>query len=180
MRGNMKGISDLVKDLFSNLDSFTKDKTLELLQSVQDFVVNNNMVNEEQLDLELAHKIQRSRKKKNINFVHGPDYKHIYTRIVFPEDLNFYQTLFGGKMLAWLDTSGVLACNEEGYEAPVTVAMKDTNFLSSPGAGDIIKFYYQVLQKKRTYMWVQVVGYNMTKKMPIIDSEMRFMEGKKK
>jgi hypothetical protein len=58
--------------------------------------------------------------------------------------------------------------------------MKDTNFLSSPGAGDIIKFYYQVLLKKRTYMWVQVVGYNMTKKMPIIDSEMRFMEGKKK
>ena len=169
----MKEINQLIKSFFSmtNLDTLTKEKTLELLNAFQDFVVKSDMIDQETLDLELINKHKRCKKK---TFVSGPEYKHIYTRLVFPEDLNSHGTLFGGKILAWTDTSGALACNEEGYKSPVTVEMKDVYFLSSPSAGDVVKFFYQVLLTKKTYMWIRVIGVNIMKNnIPVIDSEMR-------
>lgn len=170
-------INTLLKTFFSSLklDSLTKEKTLELLNAFQDFVVKSDLIDEESVQLDLFSKLKK--KKKREDFETSNEFKHIYTRIVFPEDLNSHNTLFGGKMLAWLDSSGALACNEEGYILPVTVEIKDVFFLSSPEAGDVVKYYYQVLKKRRASMWIRIVGINVTQgNKEIIDAEMRFCD----
>jgi acyl-CoA hydrolase len=176
MEQEIKKSSNPLKEFFSNLhlDVLTKEKTLEILNAFQDFVINSKFIDEEKISLQLAHKIK---KRKKFDFS-ATDFTHIYTRIVFPEDLNPHGVLFGGKLLAWIDTAGALACSSDlKYVAPVTVEMQDVYFLSSPKAGEVIKIYYQVLEEKRTSVWLRVIALNISQNNSLaIDTEVRFVD----
>ena len=172
MEGNKNPLKEFISNL--HLDVLTKEKTLEILSAFQDFVVNSKFIDEEKISLQLAHKVK---KRKKFDFS-ATDFTHVYTRIVFPEDLNPHGVLFGGKLLAWIDTAGALACSSDlQFVSPVTVEMQDVYFLSSPKAGEVIKIYYQVLEKKRTTVWLRVLALNISQNnIPAIDTEIRFVD----
>ncbi|TSJ42933.1 acyl-CoA thioesterase [Mucilaginibacter corticis] len=66
---------------------------------------------------------------------------NFYTRKwVKPEDLNAHGTLFGGRLLAWIDEeAAIYAIIQLGTLSCVTKYMSEINFVSSARQGDIIE-----------------------------------------
>jgi acyl-CoA thioesterase YciA len=61
-------------------------------------------------------------------------------RWVKPEDLNPNGTLFGGKLLSWIDEEAVIyAMIQLDNKRVVTKYMSEINFVSSAKQGDIIE-----------------------------------------
>lgn len=59
---------------------------------------------------------------------------------VKPEDLNANYTLFGGRLLQWIDEEAALyAIIQLGNRKVVTKFMSEINFISAPEQGDIIE-----------------------------------------
>lgn len=59
---------------------------------------------------------------------------------VKPEDLNANQTLFGGRLLHWIDEEAALyAIIQLGSRSLVTKYMSEINFISAPRQGDIVE-----------------------------------------
>ncbi|UXX79676.1 acyl-CoA thioesterase [Reichenbachiella carrageenanivorans] len=70
---------------------------------------------------------------------------------VKPEDLNPNHTLFGGKLLAWIDEEAALygAIQLENQKV-VTKFMSEINFLSSARQGDIVEIGIEPVKFGRT------------------------------
>jgi len=70
---------------------------------------------------------------------------------VKPEDLNANGTLFGGRLLAWIDEEAALYSVIQ-LENPrvVTKFMSEINFTSSARQGDIIEIGIEVVKSGRT------------------------------
>lgn len=64
-----------------------------------------------------------------------------YTRkLIKPGDLNANNTLFGGKLLQWIDEeAGIYAMTKLGSGKVVTRHMSEINFISSAKQGDVIE-----------------------------------------
>jgi acyl-CoA thioesterase YciA len=59
---------------------------------------------------------------------------------VKPQDLNPRKTLFGGRLLCWIDEEAAICAIELlGNRSVVTKLMSEINFVSSAGEGDIIE-----------------------------------------
>ena len=66
---------------------------------------------------------------------------------VKPEDLNANQTLFGGKLLAWVDEEAALySIVQLENKRVVTKYMSEINFMSSAKQGDIIEIGIEVVK----------------------------------
>jgi len=66
---------------------------------------------------------------------------------VKPEDLNPNKTLFGGKLLAWIDEEAALySIIQLENQHVVTKFMSEINFMSSAVQGDIIEIGLEVLK----------------------------------
>ena len=66
---------------------------------------------------------------------------------VKPEDLNPNGTLFGGKLLAWIDEEAALYANIQlENQHIVTKYMSEINFMSSAKQGDIIEIGIEVVR----------------------------------
>lgn len=66
---------------------------------------------------------------------------------VKPEDLNANGTLFGGKVLAWIDEEAALySIIQLENKKVVTKYMSEINFMSSAEKGDIIEIGIQVVK----------------------------------
>lgn len=66
---------------------------------------------------------------------------------VKPEDLNANKTLFGGKLLAWIDEEAALyAIIQLENPKVVTKFMSEINFVSSAKQGDIIEIGMDVVK----------------------------------
>lgn len=66
---------------------------------------------------------------------------------VKPEDLNPNGTLFGGKLLAWIDEEAALYANIQlENQHIVTKYMSEINFMSSARQGDIIEIGIEVVK----------------------------------
>lgn len=64
-----------------------------------------------------------------------------------PEDLNPNQTLFGGKLLAWIDEEAALYVTIQlENKRVVTKYMNEINFISSAEQGDIIEIGIDVVK----------------------------------
>lgn len=64
-----------------------------------------------------------------------------------PEDLNPNQTLFGGKLLAWIDEEAALYVTIQlENKRVVTKYMNEINFVSSAVQGDIIEIGIEVIK----------------------------------
>ncbi|GGB66270.1 acyl-CoA thioesterase [Flavobacterium suaedae] len=66
---------------------------------------------------------------------------------VKPEDLNPNGTLFGGKLLAWIDEEAALySIVQLENQRVVTKHMSEINFMSSAKQGDVIEIGIEVLR----------------------------------
>ena len=67
-------------------------------------------------------------------------------RIVKPEDLNANGTLFGGKVLSWIDEEAILySIIQLENKRLVTKYISEINFLSSAVLGDIVEIGIEVV-----------------------------------
>ena len=66
---------------------------------------------------------------------------------VKPEDLNANGTLFGGKLLSWIDEEAILySIIQLENKRVVTKYMSEINFMSSAVVGDIVEIGIQVVR----------------------------------
>jgi len=88
---------------------------------------------------------------------------------VKPEDLNPNQTLFGGKLLAWIDEEAVIYAIIQ-LENPhvVTKYISEINFISAPVQGDIIELGIEALKFGRTSITLRVEVRNKLNRQPIL------------
>ncbi|UOX33236.1 acyl-CoA thioesterase [Flavobacterium sediminilitoris] len=80
---------------------------------------------------------------------------------VKPEDLNPNESLFGGKLLAWIDEEAALYTIIQ-LENPrvVTKHMTEINFMSSAKQGDIIELGIEVIKFGRTSLILKCEARN--------------------
>ncbi|TFG34650.1 acyl-CoA thioesterase [Candidatus Thorarchaeota archaeon] len=62
----------------------------------------------------------------------------IMTQTVFPNDVNNNGTLYGGRLLNWIDTLGSIVAKRHSRSAIVTVSIDSLNFLSPIRQRDIV------------------------------------------
>ena len=88
---------------------------------------------------------------------------------VKPEDLNANHTLFGGRLLAWIDEEVVLYCIVQ-LENPkvVTKHISEINFVSSAKQGDIVEIGIEVVKFGNTSMVVKCEVRNMMTRETIL------------
>lgn len=91
---------------------------------------------------------------------------------VKPEDLNPNQTLFGGKLLAWIDEEAALygAIQLENKKV-VTKFMSEINFLSSARQGDIVEIGIEPTKFGRTSLELNCEVRNKMTRESIITVE---------
>ncbi|MBF8456225.1 acyl-CoA thioesterase [Kaistella sp. G5-32] len=86
-----------------------------------------------------------------------------------PEDLNPNQTLFGGKLLQWIDEESALYAIVQ-LETPrcVTKYISEINFVSSAKQGDIIEIGIEAIAFGRTSITLACDVRNMMTRQTII------------
>ena len=71
--------------------------------------------------------------------------------LVMTEHLNPNNVIFGGQLLAWLDTDVYIhVCNKMRYKSLVTVSMDSVRFKSPAYLGDIVQIYAKIKEIKKT------------------------------
>ena len=83
-----------------------------------------------------------------------------YTFTVFPDDLNYAGTLFGGKLLAEMDLAASNSARRMLYDSDcnglVTAKLGEVNFLHPAYLGDIITLETRITQAGRSSVSVEV------------------------
>ncbi len=91
---------------------------------------------------------------------------------VKPEDLNANGTLFGGKLLSWIDEEAALfAIIQLKNNKIVTKFMSEINFMSSARQGDIIEIGIDLVKFGRTSIVMKCEVRNVMTKDVIITVE---------
>jgi acyl-CoA hydrolase len=80
----------------------------------------------------------------------------VMTDIVFPEDVNPYGTMFGGKVMAMMDKAAYLAAVRFARIAFVTISSDDIQFLEPLAKGDVIEVRARVALAGRTSVVAKV------------------------
>ncbi|WP_098441927.1 acyl-CoA thioesterase [Bacillus sp. es.034] len=80
----------------------------------------------------------------------------VQTRLVLPPDTNHMQTIFGGKVLAFIDEIAALSAMKHSSSVVVTASIDSVDFLSSATVGDALSLEAIVTSTGRTSMEVYV------------------------
>ncbi|MBM1107087.1 acyl-CoA thioesterase [Aurantibacter crassamenti] len=81
---------------------------------------------------------------------------------VKPEDLNANGTLFGGKLLAWIDEEAALYCIVQlENKKIVTKYMSEINFVSAPVQGDVVEIGIEIVKFGKTSLTLKSEVRNM-------------------
>ena len=89
-----------------------------------------------------------------------------------PEDLNANGTLFGGKLLAWIDEEAALYAIVQLENAKVvTKYMSEINFTSAAKQGDIVEIGIDVVKFGRSSLVLKCEVSNMMTRATIITIE---------
>ena len=88
---------------------------------------------------------------------------------VKPEDLNPNQSLFGGRLLQWIDEEAVIYAIVQ-LENPyvVTKFISEINFIKAPKQGDIVEIGIVATQFGRTSLTLRCEVRNMLTREPIL------------
>ncbi|MBN2228686.1 MAG: acyl-CoA thioesterase [Candidatus Thorarchaeota archaeon] len=78
------------------------------------------------------------------------------TQTVFPNDVNNNGTLYGGRLLDWIDTLGAIVAKRHSRSAVVTVSIDSLNFLAPTRQRDIVTLEAWVNYVGRTSMEIEV------------------------
>lgn len=81
---------------------------------------------------------------------------------VKPEDLNPNGTLFGGRLLAWIDEEAALySVVQLDNQRVVTKFVSEINFMSSASQGDIVEIGIEVVKFGKTSLLLKAEARNM-------------------
>lgn len=79
-------------------------------------------------------------------------------KLIKPEDLNPRQTVFGGRLLAWIDEEcGIYAACQLETPAIVTKYMGDIHFMRPARCGQVLEFGAETTHVGRTSLTVRCV-----------------------
>ncbi|WP_343782775.1 acyl-CoA thioesterase [Alkalibacillus silvisoli] len=81
------------------------------------------------------------------------------TKLVLPPDTNHLDTIFGGKVLAFIDEIAALTAMKHSNAAVVTASIDSVDFLSSAKVGDALTLEAFVTRTGRSSMEVFVKVY---------------------
>ncbi len=76
--------------------------------------------------------------------------------IVLPSDANALGTIFGGKVMAWIDIAGAITAGRHARRVVVTASIDALNFLAPVKVGHIVHIQAMVNYASRTSMEVGV------------------------
>jgi acyl-CoA hydrolase len=80
----------------------------------------------------------------------------IQTKLVLPPDTNHLQTIFGGRVLAYIDEIAAITAMKHSKTAVVTASIDSVDFVSSARVGDVLELEAIVSSTGRTSMEVFV------------------------
>lgn len=91
------------------------------------------------------------------------DSRIVQTRLVLPPDTNHLNTIFGGKVLAYIDEVAALAAMKHSNRVVVTASIDSVNFLSAAKVGDALKLEAFVTYTGTSSMevYVKVTAHNL-------------------
>lgn len=82
-------------------------------------------------------------------------------RLVKPEDLNPRRTLFGGRLLEWIDEEAAIFCMcQLETKMIVTKLISEINFVSPAYEGDVIKIGFEVVKLGTSSITLKCVVVN--------------------
>ena len=96
-----------------------------------------------------------------------------YTRKwIKPEDLNAHHTLFGGRLLAWIDEeAAIFAMCQVNEKNLVTKFVSEINFVSSARHGDVIEIGFEVVGFGTSSVTMKCITRNKNTKQIILSIE---------
>lgn len=99
---------------------------------------------------------------KSLSMKHS---KTIQTHLVFPPDTNHLNTVFGGKVLAYIDEVSALAGMKHANCSVVTASIDSVDFLSSATVGDalILEAFVTYTGTSSMEVYVKVSAHNLLK-----------------
>lgn len=101
------------------------------------------------------------------------DFMNFYTRKwIKPEDLNAHNTLFGGRLLAWIDEeAAIYAMCQVGQKNLVTKFVSEINFVSSARHGDVVEIGFEVVTFGKSSVTMKSITRNKNTKQVILSIE---------
>lgn len=108
----------------------------------------------------------RNEDARDIEALLKEEFSLVTQHMVMSEHLNPNHHIFGGQLLAWLDTDVYLHCtNRLRYKAMVTVSMNNVYFKAPGYLGDIIQIYARIKEIRRSSVTAQgkAVAYDPEK-----------------
>lgn len=87
----------------------------------------------------------------------------IQTHLVLPPDTNHHETIFGGKVLSYIDEIAAITAMKHCKSGVVTASIDSVDFLSSARVGDVLELQAVVSSTGRTSMeiYVRVQSMNL-------------------
>jgi len=90
-------------------------------------------------------------------------------KLIKPEDLNARNTLFGGRLLQWIDEEvAIFVMNKLYSKSIVTKFMSEINFISSAKQGDVVEIGIKITAIGRTSITLACETRNIFTKKTII------------
>jgi acyl-CoA thioesterase YciA len=90
-------------------------------------------------------------------------------KLIKPEDLNSRGTLFGGRVLSWIDEeAAIFSMCQLGEKNVVTKAMSEINFVNTATTGDIVEMGCELVTIGTTSITVECEVRNKDTKKTII------------
>lgn len=87
----------------------------------------------------------------------------IQTHLILPPDTNHHETIFGGRVLAFIDEIAAISSMKHAQGAVVTASIDSVDFLSSAKVGDVLELEAVVSSTGRSSMevYVRVTSTNL-------------------
>jgi acyl-CoA hydrolase len=103
--------------------------------------------------------------------------KFLTRKLVKPEDLNANDTLFGGRLLEWVDEEAVIyAAIEAKHKRVVTKSISAINFIAPAHQGDVVEIGVGLKKVGRTSLTLEVQVRDLTTQDIIVNiDEMVFV-----
>lgn len=95
--------------------------------------------------------------------------KFLSRRLVMPADLNSRGTLFGGRLLAWIDEeASVYAAIESGADLVLTKYISEMDFKSPAVLGDVVELGMEIISTTRVSMTLKCSVRELRSKKEIV------------
>lgn len=87
----------------------------------------------------------------------------IQTHLILPPDTNHHETIFGGRVLAFIDEIAAISSMKHAQGAVVTASIDSVDFVSSAKVGDVLELEAVVSSAGRSSMevYVRVTSTNL-------------------